>query len=90
MAYEITEENRRRLELMKAFGTIEGKEVTFQHLVNIAIERLFLSVCENYSDENRRNKLLKEAIDDLSSIDAYGTPDQMRSRCYLHIAASFP
>ena len=43
MAYEITEENRRRLELMKAFGVIEGKEVTFQHLINMAIERLFTS-----------------------------------------------
>ena len=62
MAYDITEENRRRLELMKAFGTIEGKEVTLQHLVNMAIERLFGSICEGYVS---RNDLLKDAIDEL-------------------------
>ena len=62
MAYEITEENRRRLELMKAFGVIEGKEVTFQHLVNMAIEGLFTSVCEGYGS---RSSILKDAIDKL-------------------------
>ena len=65
MAYDITEENRRRLELMKAFGTIEGKEVTLQQLVNAAIERLFYSVYGEYRD-SEGNDLLLDAFERLS------------------------
>jgi len=65
MAYDITEENRRRLELMKAFGTIEGKEVTLQHLVNMAIEKLFDSVYSEYQDAEGSD-LLREAFERLS------------------------
>ncbi len=63
MAYDITEENRRRLELMKAFGVIEGREVTLQLLVNMAIEKLFISFYSNYSESN--NGILKEAVEEM-------------------------
>ncbi len=59
MAYEITEENRRRLELMKAFGVIEGRDVTLQQLVNVAIERLFASTMRKYDSFN---PLILEAL----------------------------
>ena len=70
MAYDITEENRRRLELMKAFGTIEGKEVTLQHLVNVAIERLFQSVYKMYSSDDQRSSILMDAMESLVVVDS--------------------
>ena len=49
IAYDITDENRRRLELLKAFSTISNNNVTIADMVNAAIEDYYTRAYETYA-----------------------------------------
>ena len=41
-SFMVTEENRRRLEILKAFAVLGGKDPTYRDVVNESIERFFV------------------------------------------------
>lgn len=48
LSFRINEDNRRRLEILKAFSVLDGSNPTLQELVNESIERFFVAVYEKY------------------------------------------
>lgn len=42
LTYEISEDNKRRLDILRAFATLHGKEPTLQDILNDAILRYFV------------------------------------------------
>ena len=47
-SFRISENNRRRLEILKAFSVLDGKNPTLQDLVNESIELFFVFTYERY------------------------------------------
>lgn len=43
-SFRISENNRRRLEILKAFSVLDGKNPTLQDLVNESIELFFVDI----------------------------------------------
>lgn len=62
MTYRITDENRHRLEILRAFAVNGGGPVTLQEIVNRAIEDYFESACDAYM----RRPATSEAMADLN------------------------
>ncbi len=65
LSYEISDDNRRRLELLRAFGMMEGRETTLQGLVNAAIEGLFEEAFAEYCSEPK-SEILRLAMERLA------------------------
>ena len=66
MTYRITDENRHRLELLRAFAVVGGDPVTLQEIVNRAIEDFFESACDVYMRQPVTNESMREAMADLN------------------------
>ena len=62
ISYNITEENRRRLELLKAFSSINNNHLTICDMVNQAIELYYVHAYETFADDNP-NDMLKAAME---------------------------
>lgn len=65
MTYRITDENRRRLELLRAFAVVGGDPVTFQEIVNRAIEDFFESACDAYMRRPDGSRSMRETMEEL-------------------------
>lgn len=65
LTYRITNENRRRLELLKAFAVIEDSYPTFQDIVNRSIEDYFSAVYEKYCDQCPNDGYLRKKMEEL-------------------------
>ena len=65
MTYRITDENRHRLELLRAFAVIGGDPVTFQEIVNRAIEDFFESACDAYMRRPDGSRSMRETMEEL-------------------------
>lgn len=62
MTCRITDDNRRRLEILKAFGT---GSPSFQDIVNRSIEEFFASAYSAYAVQLVRDESLREIMEEL-------------------------
>ena len=63
--YRITDDNRRRLEILKAFVNFGESSPTLQDIVNRSIEEFFVFVYVSYAIQRVRDESLKEAMEPL-------------------------
>jgi hypothetical protein len=66
MTYRITDENRHRLELLRAFAVIGGDTVKFQEIVNRAIEDFFENACDAYMRQPATSESMRRTMADLN------------------------
>ena len=60
-----TEEDRRRLEILKAFAVLGGKDPTFRDLVNESIERFFVESYDSYCKQKPGSDFLKQIMEEV-------------------------
>ncbi len=65
LTYNITEENRRRLEILKAFSILNREKPTVQDIVNQSIQAYFVSAYEKYSQQCSQNDFLKATMEEM-------------------------
>ena len=63
LTYEITEENRKRLNILKAFATLDGKDPTLQDILNDAIASFFVSAYRSYCDQHTGCDMMRDAME---------------------------
>lgn len=63
LSFRVSEDNRRRLEILKAFSVLNGSSPTLQDLVNEAVERLFVSAYENYCTSHAEQDFVREIME---------------------------
>lgn len=61
--YNITDENRRRLDLLIAFSILDGKGPTVQDIVNRSIQDFFVRAYESYCRQSDENDMLRQAME---------------------------
>ena len=64
-SFRVTEENRRRLEILKAFAVLGGKDPTFRDLVNESIERFFVESYDSYCRQKPGSDFLKQIMEEV-------------------------
>ena len=66
VSYSLTDDNRRRLEILTAFGLLDGNSLTRDQIVNESIRLYFLQVYGRYSERADANdfvlRMMKEAL----------------------------
>ncbi len=62
-SFRISENNRRRLEILRAFSVLDGKNPTLQDLVNESIEQFFIFTYERYCLTNPSSDYLGETME---------------------------
>ena len=62
-SFRVTEENRRRLEILKAFAVLGGKDPTYRDLVNESIERFFVEAYDIYCKQVPESDYLEEIME---------------------------
>jgi len=65
LSYEITDDNRRRLEILRAFSVINRQSPTLQDLVNESIEEFFIDAYNRYCEQCSQNDFLKAAMEEM-------------------------
>ena len=65
LTYEISEDNKRRLDILRAFATLHGKEPTLQDILNDAILRYFVDSYKQYCEQFSGNDLMKSTMERL-------------------------
>ena len=65
LTYGISEDNRRRLEILKAFSILNRGSPTIQDIVNQSIQAYFVSAYEKYCEQCSTNDFLKAAMEEM-------------------------
>ena len=65
LTYEITEDNRKRLNILKAFATLDGKELSLQDILNDAISAFFVSAYRKYCSQYTGCDMLRRAMENM-------------------------
>ena len=65
LTYGISEDNRRRLEILKAFSILNRGSPTIQDIVNQSIQAYFVSAYEKYCEQCSQNDFLREAMEEM-------------------------
>lgn len=63
VSYDVSEENRRRINLLIAFGILNGSAPTKEQLVNDSIRLYFHQAYDDYCDRADANDLLKRVME---------------------------
>ena len=63
LTYEITEDNRKRLNLLKAFATLGGEDPTLQDILNDAIADFFIAAYRRYCDQHKGCDMMRDAME---------------------------
>ncbi len=63
VSYELNDENIHRLDLLTAFGILQGDRPTREQLINESIQRYFEKVCGDYCDRADANDLLRRMME---------------------------
>ncbi len=64
VSYELSEENRRRLELLTAFGILNGRTPTREEIVNECIKAYFMEVFGRYREQADPNDMMKRVMEE--------------------------
>ena len=67
VSYELSEENRRRLELLTAFGILNGHYPSRDEIVNESIRQYFMRVYEDYCSRADANDFMKRMMEEVIS-----------------------
>ena len=67
VSYELSEENRRRLELLTAFGILNGHYPSRDEIVNESILQYFMRVYEEYCNKADANDFMKRMMEEVIS-----------------------
>ena len=65
LTYEITDENKKRLSLLKAFATLDGRDPTLQDILNDAIEEFFVSAYRRYCGQCSGCDMMRKAMENM-------------------------
>lgn len=66
LSYPIDEDNRRRLDLLTAFGIFEGHRPTKEELVNDSVRLYFIRAYERYRETAPKDDTLLRLMEELS------------------------
>ena len=64
-SYTLTEDNRRRLELLRAFGILDGRYPTKDEIVNECIRFYFKQVYERYQGKADPNDMMLRMMEEV-------------------------
>lgn len=78
--YRITDDNRRRLEILKAFATFGEGYPTYQDIVNRSIEEFYVSAYVSYSVQRIHDQSLKERMEELLPQECRGSLGRIQIR----------
>ena len=78
LTYNITEDNRRRLEILKAFAILNRGSPTMQDIVNQSIQDYFVSAYEKYCRQCPENDFLKTTMEEMLPC---GNPERAEDVC---------
>lgn len=73
LAYSLTDENRRRLRLLSAFGTSEGRDVTVSDVVNRCVQSYFAKVLEEYRRNADPDDVLLKLMEEIAEEEREGS-----------------
>lgn len=65
LTYDITDDNRRRLEILRIFSSLNRESPTLQDLVNESIQGFFVEAYNRYSQQCPQDDLLKKAMEEM-------------------------
>ena len=65
LSYEITDDNRRRLEILRAFSVLNRESPTLQDLVNESIEEFFIEAYNRYCEQCSQNDFLRATMEEM-------------------------
>ena len=65
VSYELSEDNRRRLELLTAFGILNGHYPSRDEIVNESIRQYFMRVYEEYCNKADPNDMMKRMMEEV-------------------------
>ena len=67
VSYSLTDDNRRRLEILTAFGLLDGTSPTRDQIVNESIRQYFLQIYSKYSETADANDFVLRIMEDVIS-----------------------
>ena len=67
VSYELSDDNRRRLELLTAFGILNGHYPSRDEIVNESIQQYFMRVYEDYCSRADPNDMMKRMMEEVIS-----------------------
>lgn len=73
LAYSLTDENRRRLNLLSVFGTLEGRDVTVSEVVNRCVQSYFSKVLEEYRKNADPDDALLKLMEEIAGEEREGS-----------------
>ena len=67
VSHSLTDDNRRRLEILTAFGLLDGTSPTRDQIVNESIRQYFLQIYSKYSERADANDFVLRMMEDVIS-----------------------
>ena len=67
VSYSLTDDNRRRLEILTAFGLLDGTSPSRDQIVNESIRQYFLQIYNRYSERADANDFVLRMMKDVIS-----------------------
>ena len=65
VSYSLTDDNRRRLECLTAFGLLDGTSPTRDQIVNESIRQYFLQIYSKYSERADANDYVLKMMEEV-------------------------
>ena len=65
VSYSLTDDNRRRLEILTAFGLVDGTSPTRDQIVNESIRQYFLQIYSKYSERADANDYVLKMMEEV-------------------------
>ena len=65
LSYSLTDDNRRRLEILTAFGLLDGTSPTRDQIVNESIRQYFLQIYSKYSERADANDYVLKMMEEV-------------------------
>ena len=65
VSYSLTDDNRRRLEILTAFGLLDGTSPTRDQIVNESIRQYFLQIYNRYSERADANDFVLRMMEEV-------------------------
>ena len=65
VSYSLTDDNRRRLEILTAFGLLDGPSPTRDQIVNESIRQYFLQIYSKYSERADANDYVLKMMEEV-------------------------
>ena len=77
LTYEISDENKKRLNILRAFATLNGEDPTLQEILNDAILKFYIEAYKTYCDQHPNNDFMKSTLEKLLPSFIDGEPPSL-------------